>query len=122
MLCFFTPIIAHITLVAVSLARKEAPEGTLARDFTDYWFQLFGKGRFKQDPQMSNDNVTIGYLMDNLWIVGNPDDVAKQLCQLYQEVSGFGMLLAVGHEWFPRQAWIHSMTLLKPKLTDLNGN
>ena len=109
-----------------SQARREAQEGTLARDFTDYWFQLFGKGQFKQDPKMSDDDVTIEYLMDNLWIVGNPDDVADQLRQLYQEVGGFGVLLAMGHEWFPRQAWVHSMTLLKndvlPKLTDLNGN
>ena len=109
-----------------SQARREALEGTLARDFTDYWFQLFGQGQFKQDPQMSDDDVTIEYLMDNLWIVGNPDDVANQLRQLYQEVGGFGVLLAMGHEWFPRQAWVHSMSLLKnevlPQLADLNGN
>ena len=75
---------------------------------------------------MSDDDVTIKYVMDNLWIVGNPDDVANQLRQLYQEVGGFGVLLAMGHEWFPRRAWVHSMSLLKnevlPQLADLNGN
>ena len=109
-----------------SQARREALEGTLARDFTDYWFQLLGQGRFKQDPNMSDDDVTIKYVMDNLWIVGNPDDVANQLRQLYQEVGGFGVLLAMGHEWFPRQTWVHSMSLLKnevlPQLADLNGS
>ena len=68
-------------------------------------------------------DVTAEYLMDALWIVGSPDDVADQLRQLYNDVGGFGVLLAMGHEWEPKEKWVNSMTLLKqevmPKLADL---
>jgi alkanesulfonate monooxygenase SsuD/methylene tetrahydromethanopterin reductase-like flavin-dependent oxidoreductase (luciferase family) len=104
-------------------ARKEAAEGTLMRDFKGYWFKLFGQGQFRQDPNMSEADVTAEYLIDKLWIVGSPDDVANQLRQLYEEVGGFGMLLAMGHEWEPKEQWLNSMTLLQnevmPKLADL---
>ena len=63
-------------------------------------------------------------LLDNLWIVGSPDDVAAQLRQLHQKVGGFGVLLAMGHEWTPKDQWLNSMTLLindvMPKLADLD--
>ncbi len=80
--------------------------------------------RFKKDPDMPDADVTTEYLLDNLWIVGGPDDVADQLRQLYEDVGGFGVLLAMGHEWAPKDQWLNSMTLLKnevmPKLADLN--
>ena len=104
-------------------ARKEALEGVLARDFNEYWFKLLPKERFKRDPNMSNDEVTVEWLLDNLWIVGSPDDVADQLRQLYEDVGGFGVLLAMGHEWDPKEKWLNSMTLLMnevmPRLADL---
>jgi len=56
------------------------------------------------------------YLVDNVFIVGSPDDVAKKLKQLHHDVGGFGTLLAIGHEWEPRDAWIRSMTLLKKEV------
>ena len=38
--------------------------------------------------------------------------------------DGFGVLLAMGHEWEPRDKWVHSMTLLAdevmPRLADLD--
>ena len=107
-----------------SQARKEVKAGTLTRDFQEYWFKLFGQGRFKQDPDMADTDVTPEYLMDNLWIVGSPDDVAAQLRKLYEDVGGFGVLLAMGHEWQPKAQWLNSMTLLinevMPKLADLS--
>ena len=104
-------------------ARKEAAEGTLTRDFQQYWFKLFGQGRFRQHPDMPETDVTPEYLMDNLWIVGSPDDVANQLRCIYEEVGGFGVLLAMGHEWNPKDRWLNSMRLLinevMPQLEDL---
>ena len=71
---------------------------------------------------MPNDEVTVEWLLDNLWIVGSPDDVADQLRQLYEDVGGFGVLLAMGHEWDPKEKWLNSMTMLidevMPKLAD----
>jgi len=109
-------------------ARKEAFEGVLRRDFEQYFRQLLTKTNqmslMKIDPDMPDSDVTAEYLIDNIWIVGSPDDVADKLRRLYQEVGGFGVLLAMGHEWQPRERWLNSMTLLikevMPKLADLS--
>lgn len=108
-------------------ARKEAIEGTMGRDFTDYWLSLLSWSKrldsFKINLDMSDEEVDLDYLMDALWIVGSPDDVAAQIRKLYDDVGGFGVLLAMGHEWEPKDKWVKSMTLLKeevmPKLADL---
>jgi len=67
--------------------------------------------------------VTVEYLLDNLWIVGSPDDVAEKIRALYDYLGGFGVLLVMGHEWQPKEQWIRSMTLLveevMPRLADL---
>ena len=109
-------------------ARKEALEGVLRRDFEDYWFHLLSRGdglqHMKLDPDMADSDLTIEYLMDNMWIVGSPDDVANKIRNLYHQVGGFGVLLAMGHEWEPKEQWEHSMRLLAdevlPKLADLD--
>lgn len=108
-------------------ARKEVKEGTLARDFTDYFFKMIPKIRgnldiFKMDKNMSDSDVTPDYMIDNLWIVGSPDDVVEQIRDLYHHVGGFGYLLVMGHEWKPKDKWQNSMQLLveevMPKLSD----
>lgn len=109
-------------------ARKEAMDGILRRDYEEYWFKLMGRSgsldRMKSHPDMPDSDVTAEYLMDNLWIVGSPDDVASQIRELYNKVGGFGVLLAMGHEWQPRDQWVNCMTLLvnevMPKLADLS--
>ena len=72
---------------------------------------------------MADEDITIDYFMDNIWVVGSPDDVAAQLRELYDYVGGFGVLLAMGHEWEPREDWQRSMELLAkevmPQLADL---
>ena len=109
-------------------ARKEALEGTMGRDFKDYWLKLMpwskSLDRMKVDPDMADADVTPEYLMDTLWIVGSPDDVATQIRELYADVGGFGVLLAMGHEWDPKDKWLKSLTLLAeevlPQLSDLD--
>lgn len=98
-------------------ARKLVKEGTLARDFTDYFFKMVPKIRgnlnlFKADKSMPDSEVTIDYMIDNLWIVGSPQDVVRQIEELYDKVGGFGVLLVMGHEWDPKDKWIRSMELL----------
>ena len=108
-------------------ARSEALEGVLRRDFEDYFLRLLpmvgNLDLFKSDPEMPDAEVTAEYLVDNIWIVGSPDDVAAQLRRLYGQVGGFGVLLAMGHEWEPRDRWVKAMTLLAtdvmPQLADL---
>ena len=97
-------------------ARKEALEGVLARDFDRYFRKLLPKVRHldlvKNDPNMPDSAVTAEYMADNVWIVGSPDEVAEKLQTLSDEVGGFGVLLAMGHEWQPKEQWNHSTELL----------
>ena len=65
---------------------------------------------------MSDSDVTLEYLLDNIWVVGSPDDVVDQLEQLYDDLGGFGVLLAMGHEWEPKEQWLNSMKLLKEEV------
>lgn len=109
-------------------ARQEALHGVLTRDFEQYFFRLLRRmnmlSLFKVDPTMPDAEVTPEYLVDNIWVVGSPDEVASKLRQLYHDVGGFGVLLAMAHEWQPRDKWERSMTLLArevmPKLADLH--
>ena len=122
--------IARDVLVAdtTAEARKEALEGVLARDFYGYVYPVIEKskqlGIFKSDPDMPDEEVTLEYLVDNVWLVGSPEDVAAKIRRLYHDVGGFGTLLAMGHEWEPRETWVRSMTLLAteviPSLADLD--
>ena len=97
-------------------ARKEALEGTLSRDFRQYFLPLLARekllGLMKSDPDMADSDVTLEYLVDNVWIVGSPDTVTEKLRELYDDLGGFGVLLAMGHEWQPKDKWIDSMTWL----------
>ena len=49
----------------------------------------------KLDPALPDDAVTVDYLMENVWIVGDPSEVAEKIHQLHDESGGFGTLLAI---------------------------
>ncbi|PYM24349.1 MAG: alkane 1-monooxygenase [Candidatus Rokuibacteriota bacterium] len=104
-------------------ARREAISGTLGRDYRDYFLKLLPKLRgfdmLKADPTMPDAQVTLDYLCDHIWIVGSPRTVARKLAALHETVGGFGMLLAIAHEWRPREAWERSMTLLSREVLPL---
>ncbi|MFQ6029434.1 MAG: LLM class flavin-dependent oxidoreductase [Dehalococcoidia bacterium] len=109
-------------------ARQEVREGTIGRDFRQYFIPLMKHmnhlNLFKVDPEMSDQEVTPEYLVDHVWMVGSPDDVTEKIRQMHREVGGFGVLLAMGHEWRPEAAWVNSMTRLAqevlPRLADLH--
>jgi alkanesulfonate monooxygenase SsuD/methylene tetrahydromethanopterin reductase-like flavin-dependent oxidoreductase (luciferase family) len=97
-------------------ARRQALEGPMARDWDGYFFPLIKKSRgvemLKADPAMDDRDVTLEYLADHIWLVGDPDEVAARLQRLRAEVGDFGTLLVIGHEWEPQEAWRRSMRLL----------
>ena len=49
----------------------------------------------KLDPSMPDEAVTVDYLMDNVWIVGDPSQCVEQIHQLHEESGGFGTLLSI---------------------------
>ena len=86
-------------------AREMARDGVLARDFRDYFFNLLPKvgmlPLLKNDPDMADSDVTIDYMIDNVFIVGSVDEVAQKLNDLRGEIGPFGTLLAMGHDLEP---------------------
>ena len=58
------------------------------------------------------EHITAEYLADNMWLIGDPDEVVRRIRALRDEVGDFGTLLVIGHEWEPREAWTRSMRLL----------
>ncbi len=97
-------------------ARREALEGTLGRDSRDYFLPGLARGKMlnmlKADLAMPDDAVTLQYLLDYIWVVGDVEEVTRRLHQIYEEVGGFGTLLVMGHEWTPREKWLRSMQLM----------
>jgi alkanesulfonate monooxygenase SsuD/methylene tetrahydromethanopterin reductase-like flavin-dependent oxidoreductase (luciferase family) len=97
-------------------ARRDALDGVLARDWTDYFLRNLRRTNMMMAPKvdlaMPDEAVTPEYLVDNLWIVGDVDEVTAKLQRLYDDLGGFGTLLVIGHEWAPGPGWARSMELL----------
>jgi alkanesulfonate monooxygenase SsuD/methylene tetrahydromethanopterin reductase-like flavin-dependent oxidoreductase (luciferase family) len=78
----------------------------------------------KIDPDMPDEAVDVDYMMEHLWIVGDPDECAARLRRLHETVGGFGMLLAITQD-SDDPAWDHrSLQLLigevGPRIADLS--
>ena len=85
-------------------ARMEALEGALAHDFTDYWMRLIGNSpggvdTFKYDADIPDEDVTPEYMLDNYWIVGDPDYCIEKIKEMYDQAGGFGTLLIQTDDW-----------------------
>jgi alkanesulfonate monooxygenase SsuD/methylene tetrahydromethanopterin reductase-like flavin-dependent oxidoreductase (luciferase family) len=79
----------------------------------------------KLDPTLPDETVDVDYLMENLWIVGDPAECADKIHQLYEECGGFGTLLAITAD-SDEAAWDHeSLRLLSeevgPRIENLTG-
>jgi alkanesulfonate monooxygenase SsuD/methylene tetrahydromethanopterin reductase-like flavin-dependent oxidoreductase (luciferase family) len=66
----------------------------------------------KTDPDMHDRDVTIDYLIDNVWIVGSVETVTQKLEEMFHLVGGFGTLLIMGHEWLPEDKWKSCINLM----------
>jgi alkanesulfonate monooxygenase SsuD/methylene tetrahydromethanopterin reductase-like flavin-dependent oxidoreductase (luciferase family) len=97
-------------------ARQEALTGVIARDWRDYFLPLLTETKqlaaLKVDPAMPDDAITLEYLCDQIWIVGDVDEVTCKLQALRDDVDGFGTLLVIGHEWQPAEPWRCSLARL----------
>ncbi|HEU4371222.1 MAG TPA: LLM class flavin-dependent oxidoreductase, partial [Methylomirabilota bacterium] len=49
----------------------------------------------KLDPSMPDEAVTVDYLMDHVWLVGDPSECVEKIHQLHEESGGFGTLLSI---------------------------
>lgn len=101
-------------------ARRDVIDGVLGRDWTDYFLPILRRTNTmmgpKVDPAMPDDAVTLEYLAENLWIVGDADEVTARLQALHDDVGGFGTLLVIGHEWRRGEKWHRSMERLSKEV------
>ena len=108
-------------------AAREEARVVLGRPFEDHQWINLKAGRnlvpLKLDPSMPDEAVNIDYMMENAWIVGDPQECAHKIRQVYQDVGGFGTLLAITHDPDDHSLVQRSLRLLMeevlPRLNDL---
>ena len=107
-------------------AREEA-RIVLGRPFDEHqWINRKAGGNLayqKLDPNMTDEAVDVDYMMDNVWIVGDPQECADRIRQEYEEIGGFGHLLAITQDPDDHSLMQRSLRLLMeevaPKVADL---
>jgi alkanesulfonate monooxygenase SsuD/methylene tetrahydromethanopterin reductase-like flavin-dependent oxidoreductase (luciferase family) len=108
---------------------RERARAVLGRNYIQHQLpNRKGSGLIKAtkiDPEMPDDALDVDYMMENIWIVGDPQECADRIRRLYGEVGGFGHLLAITQD--PDDpAWEHEclqllMEEVGPRVSDLTG-
>jgi alkanesulfonate monooxygenase SsuD/methylene tetrahydromethanopterin reductase-like flavin-dependent oxidoreductase (luciferase family) len=79
-------------------AAQERARAVLGRNYVQHQLpNCKGSGLIKAtkiDPAMPDDALDVDYMMENIWIVGEPQECADRIRQLCEEVGGFGHLIA----------------------------
>lgn len=109
-------------------AREEA-RALLGRNYLQHQFPNRQAARnlagSKRDPAMPDEALDVDYMMEHLWIVGDPQQCADQIRQLYEDVGGFGTLLAISQDPDDPSQSFRCLQLLKeevgPRIADLHG-
>ena len=107
-------------------AREEA-RIVLGRPFDEHqWINRKAGGNLamvKLDPDMADEAVDVDYMMEHVWIVGDPQECADKIRKTYQEVGGFGHLLAITQDPDDHSLMQRSLRLLMeevaPRVQDL---
>jgi alkanesulfonate monooxygenase SsuD/methylene tetrahydromethanopterin reductase-like flavin-dependent oxidoreductase (luciferase family) len=77
----------------------------------------------KLDPAMPDEAIDVDYMMEHVWIVGDPQECADKIRQLHDEVGGFGHLLAITQDPDDHSLMQRSLRLLMeevaPRVHDL---
>ena len=77
--------------------------------------KLIGNGRpdlFKADPGISDEEITLDYVVDSMVIYGTPSQVAEQVLELREMVGEFETLVYAGHDWANVDLSKNSMSLM----------
>ena len=79
-------------------AREEA-RIVLGKPFEEHQWKNRKAGgildQLKNHPNMADEDVNVDYMMENIWIVGDPLEVVEKIEQTYEETGGFGCLLGI---------------------------
>ncbi|MBM3947891.1 MAG: LLM class flavin-dependent oxidoreductase [SAR202 cluster bacterium] len=111
-------------------AFKAVRKGMMWRAWTEYLYPVWSSGpqpiipSMKHDVSVPDSAVTMNYILENVWLVGSPDTVARKLRELYNMAGGFGMILLMVLDHFDDpKGWEKTMRLFKeevmPRVADL---
>ncbi len=85
------------------------------RYYFNYLSSLMKKAGFSQImkglSEMSDDQLTVDWALDNIMIAGSPVTVAEKLRDLRSEIGPFGTLVLAGLDWDDKALWQRSMEL-----------
>ena len=86
-------------------ARNDVLNHGMAASFENYFLHLFRLGKIldlvKPDDSVPDEAIDSKWLLDNRWIVGDPDHCLKQIVDYYNFLGGFGTLLLLSQDWDP---------------------
>jgi len=90
------------------------PMERMTREYSLGVVRAFGALPFlKHDPSVPDSDVTVEYLARTSWLIGSPATVAEKIEQLYEQVGGFGVLLALAFDFLDEPGpWKRSLELL----------
>lgn len=72
---------------------------------------------WKHDPSVTDDEVTLDYLIEHQFLVGSVDTVTEKLREMEKTSGGFGTLLMMIQDYSDRRdAWMRSMELMATKV------
>ena len=66
----------------------------------------------KDPPTMTDDELNVHYVMNNINIVGSVDQVVERLLAVYEATGGFGTLCMVAQDSDGDPRWWKSVELL----------
>ncbi len=87
-------------------------EGPYAYYFKTIMGKLVNAGRigtFKPDQSMSDEDVTLDWVVDSLVIAGTVNSVVDQILKFRETTGDFGMLVSCGHDWMEARLSKRSM-------------
>jgi alkanesulfonate monooxygenase SsuD/methylene tetrahydromethanopterin reductase-like flavin-dependent oxidoreductase (luciferase family) len=92
--------VARDVLVApTSAMARERARAVLGRNYVEHQHPnrigTVQMASTKLDPSIPDEAVTVDYLMENLWIVGDPAECTEKIQELYEVSGGFGALLSI---------------------------
>jgi alkanesulfonate monooxygenase SsuD/methylene tetrahydromethanopterin reductase-like flavin-dependent oxidoreductase (luciferase family) len=100
-------------------AQSRARSNSLGTNY-EYIGRLFDKGLgrriYKRDPEMSDVDCNLDYLMQEQIIAGDVDEVLRRLLELVEETGPFGTLILMGYDWDDKPSWVRSMELFAREL------
>jgi alkanesulfonate monooxygenase SsuD/methylene tetrahydromethanopterin reductase-like flavin-dependent oxidoreductase (luciferase family) len=76
-----------------------------------------GIGMWKRDPDQADADCNLDYFLDEVFIVGDPPEVTRQIVELRRRIGDFGTLVLVAHDWDDRDRWLRTLELFAREVT-----